>query len=96
MKRALAAQDRGRDEGGDDARRAAHVAARPAQLLRLYIEVTQELRHLEEFFQAEQANGRKMLELYELVQCAGSVLPRPAAHSGLGGHREQEAPSKDI
>ena len=29
------AQDRGRDEGGgDDARRAAHVAARPAQLLR--------------------------------------------------------------
>ena len=38
----------------------------PRNYYDLYIEVTQELRHLEEFFQAEQANGRKMLELYEL------------------------------
>jgi vacuolar protein sorting-associated protein 35 len=70
----------------------------PRNYYDLYIEVTQELRHLEEFFQAEQANGRKMLELYELVQCAGNVLPRLYLLLTVGSVyiASKEAPSKDI
>ena len=42
----------------------------------LYIAVTDELRHMEAYISAEHKRGRQMLELYELVQHAGNVLPR--------------------
>jgi len=48
----------------------------PKAYYEVYIDVTTELRHLEEFFEAEHERGRPMVELYELVQHAGNVLPR--------------------
>ena len=48
----------------------------PRNYYDLYITATDELRHMEAFFEAEQKRGRRMLELYELVQHAGNVLPR--------------------
>ena len=48
----------------------------PKSYYDLYIAVTDELRHLEAYISAEHKRGRRMLDLYELVQHAGNVLPR--------------------
>ena len=54
----------------------------PRNYYDLYITATDELRHMEAFFEAEQKRGRRMLELYELVQVHPSTRPpcalRPA------------------
>ncbi|KOO22302.1 vacuolar sorting protein 35 [Chrysochromulina tobinii] len=48
----------------------------PKAYYSLYIDATDELRHMESYITAEHKRGRRMLELYELVQHAGNVLPR--------------------
>lgn len=35
-----------------------------------------QLRHLESFLSEEKQRGKKMSELYEVVQYAGNILPR--------------------
>ena len=62
------------------------------------IQVTDEMRHLEQFFAGEHKRGRRMLELYELVQHAGNVLPRLYLLLAVGSVyiESKEAPAKDI
>lgn len=38
--------------------------------------ITDELRHLELFLLDEFQKGRKVMDLYELVQYAGNIVPR--------------------
>lgn len=40
-----------------------------------------QLRHLEAFLSEERQSGKKLSELYEIVQYAGNILPRLYAHS---------------
>ena len=56
------------------------------------------MRHLEQFFASEHKRGRRMLELYELVQHAGNVLPRLYLLLAVGSVyiESKEAPAKDI
>ena len=70
----------------------------PKNYYDLYITATDELRHMEAFFEAEQKRGRRMLELYELVQHAGNVLPRLYLLLSVGSVyiMSKEAPSKDV
>ena len=70
----------------------------PRNYYDLYIMVTDELRHMEAFFEAEQKRGRRMLELYELVQHAGNVLPRLYLLLSVGSVyiMSKEAPAKDV
>jgi vacuolar protein sorting-associated protein 35 len=70
----------------------------PRNYYDLYITATDELRHMEAFFEAEQKRGRRMLELYELVQHAGNVLPRLYLLLAVGSVyiMSKEAPSKDV
>ncbi|KIZ02289.1 hypothetical protein MNEG_5666 [Monoraphidium neglectum] len=48
----------------------------PQKYYELYMQVFDQLAHLESFFADEHAKGRTYSELYELVQHAGNVLPR--------------------
>lgn len=48
----------------------------PKNYYELYIQVCDELRHLEMFFESEGKRGRPFHEMYQLVQHAGNVLPR--------------------
>ena len=67
----------------------------PKAYYEVYIDVTTELRHLEEFFEAEHERGRPMVELYELVQHAGNVLPRLCARrtaTAACSHRQPLSP----
>ena len=70
----------------------------PKSYYDLYISVTDELRHLEGYISAEHKRGRRMLELYELVQHAGNVLPRLYLLLTVGSVYivSQEAAAKDI
>ena len=70
----------------------------PKQYYDIYINITDELRHLEAFFASEQKRGRRMLELYELVQHAGNVLPRLYLLLSVGSVyiQSKEAAAKDI
>mmetsp|Transcript_19670 Transcript_19670/g.32780 ORF Transcript_19670/g.32780 Transcript_19670/m.32780 type:complete len:771 (+) Transcript_19670:13-2325(+) len=70
----------------------------PKNYYDLYIAVTDELRHMEEFFLAEHKRGRRMQEIYELVQHAGNVLPRLYLLLAAGSVYilSKEAPAKDI
>jgi len=64
----------------------------------LYIDATDELRHMEGYITAEHKRGRRMLELYELVQHAGNVLPRLYLLVTVGAVYivSKEAAAKDI
>jgi len=64
----------------------------------LYIDATDELRHMESYITAEHKRGRRMLELYELVQHAGNVLPRLYLLLTVGSVYivSKEAAAKDI
>ena len=62
----------------------------PKSYYDLYIAVTDELRHLEAYISAEHKRGRRMLDLYELVQHAGNVLPRLCARAAC---TQQQQPS---
>lgn len=52
------------------------IALSPQKYYELYMQVWNELRHLEAFFGEEARHGKSNLELYELVQHAGNILPR--------------------
>jgi hypothetical protein len=41
-------------------------------------QIADEMRHLELYFYEEWKRGRRMVELYELVQHAGNIVPRSA------------------
>ncbi|GAA0167736.1 membrane traffic protein [Lithospermum erythrorhizon] len=48
----------------------------PHKYYDLYMRVFDELRKLEMFFRDEERHGCSVVDLYELVQHAGNVLPR--------------------
>ena len=52
------------------------TALSPQKYYELYMQVWSELHHLESFFADPARHGRTNLELYELVQHAGNILPR--------------------
>ena len=52
------------------------IALSPQKYYELYMQVWNELRHLEAFFGEKDRHGKSNLELYELVQHAGNILPR--------------------
>ncbi|VDN02550.1 unnamed protein product [Thelazia callipaeda] len=51
-------------------------ALTPKYYYRLYVDVTNELQHLEAHLTEDYEKGRKVVDLYELVQYASSVIPR--------------------
>ncbi|VDN83018.1 unnamed protein product [Brugia pahangi] len=48
----------------------------PKYYYRLYVDVTNELQHLEAHLTEDYEKGKKVADLYELVQYAGNVIPR--------------------
>jgi vacuolar protein sorting-associated protein 35 len=67
------------------------------------MQVTDELRHLESFFEDEHrrfldGKGRSMVELYETVQHAGNIIPRLFLLITVGSVyiRTKEVPAKEI
>lgn len=52
------------------------AALSPKQYYELYMAVTDQLRHLEMYLLEEFNRGRKLADLYELVQYAGNIIPR--------------------
>lgn len=70
----------------------------PKNYFELYIQVVDELRHLEMFFEQEHKNGRPIHELYQLVQHAGNILPRLYLLVTVGAvyMQSKEVPAKDI
>uniref|UniRef100_A0A7S4UC97 Vacuolar protein sorting-associated protein 35 n=1 Tax=Guillardia theta TaxID=55529 RepID=A0A7S4UC97_GUITH len=60
--------------------------------------VADEMRHLEQYFLEEWKRGRRMVELYELVQHAGNIVPRLFLLITVGSVyiRSKEAPARDI
>eukprot|EP00891_Asterochloris_glomerata_P001826 jgi/Astpho2/1826/e_gw1.00038.20.1_t len=70
----------------------------PQKYFELYMQVFDELRHLEIFFKEEHKKGRQYKDLYELVQHAGNVLPRMYLLCTVGSCyiRSREAHAKDI
>ncbi|XP_049788980.1 vacuolar protein sorting-associated protein 35 isoform X1 [Schistocerca nitens] len=48
----------------------------PKSYYELYMSITDELRHLELYLLDEFQKGRKVADLYELVQYAGNIVPR--------------------
>merc|ERR1719266_1136641 len=48
----------------------------PKSYYQLYMGICDELRHLEQFLLDEFRKGRKVADLYELVQYAGNIVPR--------------------
>jgi len=48
----------------------------PKSYYELYMAISDELRHLEIFLLDEFSKGRKVADLYELVQYAGNIIPR--------------------
>lgn len=48
----------------------------PKSYYELYMSICDELRHLESYLLEEFQKGRKVSDLYELVQYAGNIVPR--------------------
>lgn len=48
----------------------------PKSYYELYMAISDELRHLELYLCDEFQKGRKVADLYELVQYAGNIVPR--------------------
>ena len=48
----------------------------PKYYYELYTCIADEMRHLEQFLLDEYRKGRRVEDLYELVQYAGNILPR--------------------
>lgn len=69
----------------------------PKAYYSLYIAVFDHLRHLESYL-FEEKHGKKMAELYELVQYAGNILPRLYLLVTVGSVyiKSNEAPAKDV
>jgi len=70
----------------------------PKNYYELYMLVMDELRHLEQYFYEEWKKGRRMVELYELVQHAGNIVPRLYLLTTVGSVyiKSKEAPARDI
>eukprot|EP00004_Rigifila_ramosa_P005226 TRINITY_DN1569_c0_g1_i1.p1 TRINITY_DN1569_c0_g1~~TRINITY_DN1569_c0_g1_i1.p1 ORF type:complete len:786 (+),score=230.87 TRINITY_DN1569_c0_g1_i1:37-2394(+) len=70
----------------------------PRNYYELYMLVTDQLRDLEAFIYEEHTRGRKMMELYEVVQYAGNILPRLYLLITVGSVyiRSKEAPAREI
>lgn len=69
----------------------------PKNYYALYIESFDQLRFLESYL-LEQKHGKRMAELYELVQYAGNILPRLYLIVTVGSAyiKLKEAPAKDV
>ncbi|KAL9273828.1 Vacuolar protein sorting-associated protein 35B-like protein [Drosera capensis] len=70
----------------------------PHKYYELYMRVFDELRRVEVFFKDEARHGVSVVDLYELVQHAGNILPRLYLLCTVGSVyiRTKEAPAKDI
>ncbi|XP_051140548.1 vacuolar protein sorting-associated protein 35A-like isoform X2 [Andrographis paniculata] len=70
----------------------------PHKYYELYMRAFDELRKLEMFFKEETSRGCSIVELYELVQHAGNILPRLYLLCTAGSVyiKSKEAPAKDI
>lgn len=67
-------------------------------LTHIDIDVFDQLRHLEQYLLDEKQHGKRMAELYELVQYAGNILPRLYLLVTVGSVyiKLKEAPAKDV
>lgn len=70
----------------------------PHKYYELYMRAFDELRRLEMFFKEETRRGCSILDLYELVQHAGNILPRLYLLCTVGSVyiKSKEAPAKDV
>lgn len=70
----------------------------PHKYYELYMRAFDELRKLEMFFKEETSRGCSIVELYELVQHAGNILPRLYLLCTVGSVyiKSKEAPAKDV
>ncbi|XP_047972631.1 vacuolar protein sorting-associated protein 35A-like [Salvia hispanica] len=70
----------------------------PHKYYELYMRAFDELRKLEIFFKEESSRGCSIVELYELVQHAGNILPRLYLLCTAGSVyiKSKEAPAKDV
>ncbi|CAK9156977.1 unnamed protein product [Ilex paraguariensis] len=70
----------------------------PHKYYELYMRAFDELRQLEMFFKEETKRGCSIVELYELVQHAGNILPRLYLLCTVGSVyiKSKEAPAKDV
>ncbi|XP_047310454.1 vacuolar protein sorting-associated protein 35A-like [Impatiens glandulifera] len=70
----------------------------PHKYYELYMRAFDELRKLEMFFKEETRRGCSIIDLYELVQHAGNILPRLYLLCTVGSVyiESKEAPAKDI
>ncbi|CAI9116960.1 OLC1v1018259C1 [Oldenlandia corymbosa var. corymbosa] len=70
----------------------------PHKYYELYMRAFDELRRLEMFFKDEDRHGCSVVDLYELVQHAGNVLPRLYLLCTVGSVyiKSKEAPAKDV
>ncbi|KAK2973685.1 hypothetical protein RJ640_022142 [Escallonia rubra] len=70
----------------------------PHKYYELYMRAFDELRKLEMFFREETKRGCSTIELYELVQHAGNILPRLYLLCTVGSVyiKSKEAPAKDV
>jgi hypothetical protein len=70
----------------------------PRNYYRLYMDIADELMHLEHFFSDMHRKGTPMEDLYRMVQHAGNVLPRLylLVTAGSVYIQSKEAPAKDI
>ncbi|KAK8566287.1 hypothetical protein V6N12_059816 [Hibiscus sabdariffa] len=70
----------------------------PHKYYALYMRAFDELRKLEMFFKEETRRGCSIVDLYELVQHAGNILPRLYLLCTVGSVyiKSKEAPAKDV
>ncbi|XP_015889779.3 vacuolar protein sorting-associated protein 35A [Ziziphus jujuba] len=70
----------------------------PHKYYELYMRAFDELRKLEMFFKEETRRGCSVIDLYELVQHAGNILPRLYLLCTVGSVyiKSKEAPAKDV
>ncbi|KAA8547524.1 hypothetical protein F0562_003953 [Nyssa sinensis] len=70
----------------------------PHKYYELYMRAFDELRKLEIFFKEETRRGCAIIDLYELVQHAGNILPRLYLLCTVGSVyiKSKEAPAKDV
>ncbi|KAM7252949.1 hypothetical protein ACFE04_025567 [Oxalis oulophora] len=70
----------------------------PHKYYELYMRAFDELRKLEMFFKEEARRGCSIVDLYELVQHAGNILPRLYLLCTVGSVyiKSKEAPAKDV
>ncbi|GFY88039.1 vacuolar protein sorting-associated 35A-like protein [Actinidia rufa] len=81
-----------------DALRTSDFTPFPHKYYELYMRAFDELRKLEMFFKEETRRGCSIIDLYELVQHAGNILPRLYLLCTVGSVyiKSKEAPAKDV